>query len=90
MGYRTAESVLPPELLKAVQAYVDGEYLYIPRKAGERREWGDCSGGRQVTRRRNEEIRRLHQSGIPVGQLAKRYHLAPKTVYKIVAVTSEA
>ena len=32
MGYKKAAHVLPQHLLRAIQEYVDGEYLYIPRK----------------------------------------------------------
>ena len=31
MGYKKANDVLPHDLLHAVQQYIDGEYLYIPR-----------------------------------------------------------
>lgn len=30
MRYMKAADVLPPDLLAQVQAYIDGEYLYIP------------------------------------------------------------
>ena len=32
MRYMKAADVLPPDLLAQVQAYIDGEYLYIPRR----------------------------------------------------------
>lgn len=32
MRYMRAADVLPPDLLVQVQAYIDGEYLYIPRR----------------------------------------------------------
>ncbi|MFR2839710.1 MAG: hypothetical protein ACLTBU_11525 [Zhenhengia sp.] len=32
MKYRKAESVLPQELLKQIQQYIQGEYVYIPNK----------------------------------------------------------
>ena len=84
MGYKAANDVLPATLLQLVQEYVDGEYLYIPRKEGCQRSWGESTTSRQVTRRRNEEIRRRYQVGVPVRQLAETYYLSPKTVYKIV------
>ena len=30
MRYMKAADVLPPDLLEQIQAYIDGEYLYIP------------------------------------------------------------
>jgi len=38
MGYKKAELVLPIEIIELIQNYVDGEYIYIPRKDNERRE----------------------------------------------------
>ena len=32
MGYKNAIRVLPDDLIMAIQEYIDGEYLYIPRK----------------------------------------------------------
>ena len=32
MSYKKANEVLPQALLNAVQQYIDGEYIYIPRK----------------------------------------------------------
>lgn len=85
MGYKTAKDVLPEELLQAIQEYVDGEYLYVPRREGCQRNWGETTASRQITRCRNAEIRRCYQGGASVRQLAEVYYLSPKTVYKIVA-----
>lgn len=43
MGYKKATKVLPQHLLRAVQEYVDGEYLYIPRKEENRKHWGETA-----------------------------------------------
>jgi hypothetical protein len=32
MSYIKAEYVLPQELLELIQQYIDGDYIYIPRK----------------------------------------------------------
>lgn len=85
MGYKTAKDVLPEELLQVIQEYVDGEYLYIPRREGGQRSWGETTASRQITWCRNAEIRRRYQGGASVRQLAEVYYLSPKTVYKIVA-----
>lgn len=85
MGYKAAKDVLPEDLLQVIQEYVDGEYLYIPRREGCQRSWGETTDSRQVIRRRNAEIRRRYQGGASVRQLAEVYYLSPKTVYKIVA-----
>ena len=38
MSYIRADMILPRELIEAIQQYVDGKSIYIPRK--EKREWG--------------------------------------------------
>lgn len=85
MGYKAAKDVLPEELIQAIQEYVDGAYLYVPRREGCQRTWGENTTSRQITRCRNAEIRRQYQGGASVRQLAEAYYLSPKTVYKIVA-----
>ena len=35
MSYIKAENVLPQELIEAIQQYVDGKLIYIPRKEKE-------------------------------------------------------
>ena len=47
MGYKRADSILPEELIKLIQQYVDGEIIYIPRKDGNRTEWGSNTNTRQ-------------------------------------------
>ena len=44
MRYMRAADVLPPDLLEQIQAYIDGEYLYIPRRETERKPWGAANG----------------------------------------------
>lgn len=34
MCYIKAKDVLPLEVIELIQQYVDGEYLYIPKKRG--------------------------------------------------------
>nr|WP_320147206.1 CD3324 family protein [uncultured Anaeromusa sp.] len=89
MGYKAATQVLPEKLLLAVQEYIDGEYLYIPRKEGARRSWGEKTENRHLTKVRNLEIRRKCQAGVSPRQLAEAYYLSPKTVYKILASREE-
>ena len=39
MSYRSAEEILPVEILELIQQYVDGENIYIPRKSENRKTW---------------------------------------------------
>ena len=85
MGYKKVTCILPDELLIAVQQYVDGEYIYIPRKTENKKKWGELKNSRDQLIHRNRMIFKEYQSGVPVKELAERYHLSPKTVYKILS-----
>ena len=39
MSYVKAVDVLPDEILELIQNYVDGEYIYIPRKEDNKKSW---------------------------------------------------
>ncbi|WP_028587704.1 CD3324 family protein [Desulfocurvus vexinensis] len=88
MSYRKANDVLPRQLLRAIQEYIDGEVLYIPRKAENRRQWGETTQNRQRLLARNREIAARRRAGCPVASLAEQYCLSAKAVYKILAAVN--
>ena len=69
----------------AIQQHIDGEYLYIPRKEENKKSWGELSNSRSLLDERNATIFAEYQHGTPVEQLAKKFYLSPKTVYKILS-----
>lgn len=83
MKYRKASDILPDELLREVQRYVEGESLYIPKK-NERKKWGEGTGGRRFFLQRNEEIRDKFFHKVPIDVLADEYSLSYETIRKIV------
>lgn len=85
MRYIKAADALPEELITMIQTYIDGEYIYIPRKEINRKTWGEKTKSKVATATRNQEIYRQYTQGIPVIRLAEMYYLAPKTIQKIVA-----
>lgn len=85
MGYQNAVSILPADLLEAIQQYIDGEYIYIPRKAENKKRWGEVKNSRQYIQERNAIIFSQYQNGISVEDIASCNYLSPKTIYKIVA-----
>ena len=46
MGYRNAADILPENLLEAIQAYIEGEVVYIP-KTTPRKDWGEGNGSEE-------------------------------------------
>lgn len=61
MKYINASKVLPEQLIKEIQKYVQGETLYIPKEETTYRNWGSLSGGRQLLDQRNAAIRRTFE-----------------------------
>ena len=85
MGYKNGSVLLPAELLKQIQDYVDGEYIYIPRLTANRKKWGDKTETRIMLAERNSEIYRKYKSGVPVRQLSETYCISPQGIYKILS-----
>lgn len=86
MNYKSAKQVLPKELMDEVQKYIQGEYLYIPKAEGTRRQWGDKSGYRRSLSARNDQIRKAYRSGTTIEELAEEYCLSINTIKKIAYV----
>ena len=40
MSYKKADELLPAELVRQIQQYVDGTSIYIPRREENRQHWG--------------------------------------------------
>lgn len=85
MGYLNGKAILPNNLLVAIQEYIDGEYIYIPRKECNRQTWGTNSKNKQLTLKRNQEIFNKYLAGTSVKCLANEYYLSIKTIYGIIA-----
>lgn len=84
MSYKKATHILPPELLRQIQEYVDGAYLYIPRLSGRKKGWGSATATRRELQERNHQIYADHLGGMPTGRLAEKYFLSPKSIQRIV------
>ncbi len=66
MSYTKAENVLPKELVEAIQQYVSGVSLYIPRK--EKKSWGSRTKIKHDYRLRNQEIHGKQSIYYPFGK----------------------
>ncbi len=84
MSYIKAEDILPEELIRQIQEYVDGVYIYIPRKPGTRHIWGQETGYRSELKERNEQIRNDYTTGMRVPALSRKYHLSEKSIRRIL------
>lgn len=85
MSYKKACDILPVELLNIIQEYIDGEYIYIPKKECNKRLWGDKTKSKEIIYQRNLNIYEKYRNGMSVKQLSEMYYLSPKWIYKIIA-----
>jgi len=84
MKYLNAQAILPDALVKELQTYVQGGYIYVPVEREQQKRWGEVSGYRQELRKRNEQIKEEYQKGVSMECLAEKYCLSPYAVRKII------
>ena len=84
MSYIKAEEILPEELIRRIQEYADGVYIYIPRKPGTRHAWGQETDYKAELKARNDRIRSDYAAGTSVTVLSRRYHLSEKSIRRIL------
>ena len=87
MSYIKAEEILPEELIRQIQEYVDGVYIYIPRKPGARHPWGQKTPYRAELKMRNDRIRSDYRAGDGIAALSQKYHLSEKSIRRILQKT---
>ena len=84
MSYIKAEKILPEELIRQIQEYIDGVYIYIPRKPGTRHKWGQESEYKAELADRNSRIQIDHSNGMHISALSRKYHLSEKSIRRIL------
>ena len=84
MSYIKAEEILPEELVRQIQEYADGVYIYIPRKPGTRHAWGQETDYKAELKARNDRIRNDYAAGTSVTALSQKYHLSEKSIRRIL------
>ena len=84
MKYIKALDVLPEEIIKIIQEYIDGEYLYVPRKDENHKSWGENSGIKKNLKIRNNEIFQKYLKGFTINELAREYFLSDKSIRRII------
>ncbi|WP_101697082.1 CD3324 family protein [Clostridium minihomine] len=84
MSYQKAKYILPAKVLELVQEYVDGECIYIPRKSGNKKDWGSQTFIRKELADRNMQIYQDYQSGYDLRYLSDQYYLSLKSIQRII------
>lgn len=84
MKYLNAQVILPDTLVKELQNYVQGGYIYVPVEQEQQKRWGEVSGYRQELKQRNQLIKADYQRGISMEFLSEKYGLSVYAVRKII------
>ena len=84
MKYKNAQAVLPDALVKELQSYVQGEYIYVPVEHKRQKRWGEVSGYRKELEKRNWQIKQEYQKGSSMDCLGEKYGLSLSAVRKII------
>lgn len=84
MGYIKAEEVLPAELIKLIQQYVDGANIYVPKKQDNRAGWGQVNHAKEKMQARDWAIYQEYLQGMKVKELAEKYYLSQKSIWRIL------
>lgn len=85
MSYANARDIFPEDILKIIQDYVDGEYIYIPKKEENRMAWGELTQSREELVARNTRIYKEYLNGLSIQSLSESYYLSPKTIQRIIS-----
>ncbi|MCT4507187.1 MAG: CD3324 family protein [Tepidibacter sp.] len=84
MKYEKAQNILPHDILELIQEYIDGGYLYIPRKSDSKKAWGENSGIKNSLKKRNKEIFNRYKQGMLVKELAAQFYLTEHSIRRII------
>lgn len=85
MGYKNGKQILPIELIKQIQQYVDGESIYIPKREDAVKCHGQNTDTKIFLNRRNIEIYQKYLNGCRVVDLSQEYHISTQGIYKILS-----
>jgi Mor family transcriptional regulator len=84
MKYVRIDRILPDDLVKEIQKYIQGEYIYIPSLPGKRKRWGEKSKSRDYIKARNAEILNQYIGGQSISNLVEEFFLSDSSIKKIV------
>ena len=84
MGYVHALELLPEGLIEAIQEYIDGQVIYIPKIKSKRCKWGEKTDTKAYFIKRNFEIYNRYKNGTTVFELSEKYFLTPKSIQRII------
>lgn len=84
MKYEKALDILPEQVVKTIRQYIDGSYIYIPRKSENRKSWGEQTGVKKDLDIRNRSILKSYLHGDSIRILSERYYLTEQSIRRII------
>ena len=81
MKYRKVTDILPAELVDKIQDYIQGEYIYIPRREKNK---SNATAYQKELQRRDANIYLKVLEGISKKELAEKYNLSGSSIRRIV------
>lgn len=84
MCYIAAKEVLPIEILELIQNYVEGEYIYIPKREENKKLWGSTTTTKKEIKLRDARIYSEYLSGESRKELSEKYFLSKKSIDRII------
>ena len=85
MSYIKANNILPNELVELIQEYIDGGYIYIPKKENNKKPWGSNTSTKAELDLRNNIIYKDFLNGLKAEELAEKYYLSIKSIQRIIS-----
>ena len=82
MKYKKASDVLPAELVNTIQDYIQGEYIYIPRR--EKKYNSKVTAYQRELQKRDANIYLKVLEGTTKKELAERYNLSQSSIRRII------
>jgi Mor family transcriptional regulator len=84
MKYEKAQNILPQNIIETIQKYIDGGYIYIPRKNENKKYWGENTETKKCLKIRDKEIFNKYCTGLSVKNLSKQYYLTENSIRRII------
>lgn len=84
MKYEKAQNILPYGIIELIQNYMDGGYIYIPRKNENKKSWGENTETKRYLKVRDKEIFNKYSSGVSIKSLSEQYFLTEGSIRRII------
>ena len=84
MKYKKVQDILPQYMIDDLQQYIEGGYLYIPKKEENKKSWGENTNTKKELNKRNKEIVKKRKNGKSIQDLAKEYFLTEYSIIRII------